>query len=44
MTVDGTALVIPSANRVHIGKYYCIASNGVPPTVSKSITLKVQCE
>jgi hypothetical protein len=42
--VDGNSLVILSATRVHIGKYYCIASNGIPPTVSKSITLKVQCK
>ena len=43
-TVDGSSLVIPSASRVHIGRYYCIASNGIPPTVSKTISLKVQCK
>ena len=37
-------MVIPSASRIHIGTYYCIASNGVPPTKSKSIELKVQCK
>ena len=44
MSVEGSSLVIPSASRVHIGTYYCIASNGVPPTKSKSIRLRVQCE
>lgn len=43
-TVDGNSLLIPSATRVHIGRYYCIASNGIPPTVSKIISLKVQCK
>ncbi len=42
VSVEGNTLSIPSASRVHIGTYYCIASNGVPPTKSKSIALKVQ--
>ena len=44
VSVEGSSLLIPSASRVHIGTYYCIASNGVPPTKSKSIRLRVQCE
>ncbi len=44
VSVEGNSLVIPSASRVHIGTYYCIASNGVPPTKSKTIRLRVQCE
>ncbi len=44
VSVEGNSLAIPSATRVHIGTYYCIASNGVPPTKSKSIRLRVQCE
>jgi neurotrimin len=43
-SVDGNSLVIPSASRVHIGEYLCIASNGVPPSISKRIVLRVQCE
>lgn len=27
-----------------MGAYLCIASNGIPPTVSKRIMLIVQCE
>ncbi len=42
--MEGNSLVIPNAGRVHIGYYYCIASNGVPPTKSKSIRLRVQCK
>ncbi|XP_059082231.1 lachesin-like isoform X1 [Tigriopus californicus] len=42
VSVEGNSLVIPNAARAHIGKYYCIASNGVPPTVTKTIGLKVQ--
>jgi hypothetical protein len=30
-------------NRLHMGAYLCIASNGVPPTVSKRIMLIVHC-
>ena len=44
VSVEGNSLLIPSASRVHIGTYYCIASNGVPPTKSKTIKLEVQCE
>eukprot|EP00095_Tigriopus_kingsejongensis_P007581 maker-scaffold506_size152672-snap-gene-0.21 protein:Tk07581 transcript:maker-scaffold506_size152672-snap-gene-0.21-mRNA-1 annotation:"neurotrimin isoform x4" len=42
LSVEGNSLVIPSATRAHIGKYYCIASNGVPPTITKNMELKVQ--
>ena len=43
-SVEGSSLVISSASRVHIGVYYCIASNGVTPIKSKSIALQVQCK
>ena len=33
-----------SVGRGHIGSYMCIASNGVPPSVSKRVDLKVQCK
>ncbi|XP_075149588.1 dpr-interacting protein eta [Haematobia irritans] len=39
--VEGTNLVLPSVKRHHMGAYLCIASNGVPPSVSKRITLIV---
>ncbi|XP_017064311.1 limbic system-associated membrane protein isoform X1 [Drosophila eugracilis] len=41
MSVEGTDLVIPNIRRHHMGAYLCIASNGVPPSVSKRITLVV---
>ncbi|KAI9553599.1 hypothetical protein GHT06_021520 [Daphnia sinensis] len=39
---DGEVLVLPRVSRHHIGAYLCIASNGVPPSVSKRIVLNVQ--
>ncbi|KAA0189469.1 hypothetical protein HAZT_HAZT007934 [Hyalella azteca] len=41
---DSEVLHIPKVSRLHMGAYLCIASNDVPPSVSKRITLKVQCE
>ncbi|EDW88908.2 limbic system-associated membrane protein isoform X1 [Drosophila yakuba] len=41
MSIEGTDLVIPNVRRHHMGAYLCIASNGVPPSVSKRITLVV---
>jgi len=43
-SVEGNWLRIANAGRAHIGTYYCIASNGVPPTKSKTIRLRVQCK
>ena len=43
-TVSGSSLVFDSVGRGHIGTYLCIASNGVPPSVSKRVQLKVQCK
>ena len=43
-SVDGNLLEIPRVSRIHIGAYFCIASNNIPPSVSKRIELKVQCE
>lgn len=42
--MNGTVLNITRVNRLHMGAYLCIASNGVPPTVSKRIMLIIQCE
>ncbi|XP_069950451.1 neuronal growth regulator 1 isoform X2 [Cherax quadricarinatus] len=39
---DSEVLHIPTVSRLHMGAYLCIASNDVPPSVSKRITLKVQ--
>uniref|UniRef100_A0ABD2WIX5 Ig-like domain-containing protein n=1 Tax=Trichogramma kaykai TaxID=54128 RepID=A0ABD2WIX5_9HYME len=39
--VEGPMLNITRVNRLHMGPYLCIASNGVPPTVSKRIMLIV---
>ena len=43
-SVDGEHLAIGRASRIHIGAYFCIASNNIPPSVSKRIDLKVQCK
>ncbi|XP_022226033.1 limbic system-associated membrane protein isoform X1 [Drosophila obscura] len=40
-SIEGTDLIIPNVKRQHMGAYLCIASNGVPPSVSKRITLIV---
>ncbi|XP_055388080.1 limbic system-associated membrane protein [Condylostylus longicornis] len=40
-SVEGPYLVIPRVKRQHMGAYLCIASNGVPPSVSKRIILIV---
>ncbi|XP_064109534.1 lachesin-like [Macrobrachium nipponense] len=39
---DGPTLVLKEVSRTQMGHYLCIASNGVPPSVSKRITLHVQ--
>ncbi|XP_066595963.1 opioid-binding protein/cell adhesion molecule homolog [Prorops nasuta] len=41
MSVKGPQLSIVKVNRLHMGTYLCIASNGVPPIVSKRISLIV---
>ncbi|XP_063368927.1 lachesin-like isoform X2 [Cydia amplana] len=40
--VDGETLTIGKVSRLHMGAYLCIASNGVPPSISKRIMLMVQ--
>ncbi|XP_026330298.1 lachesin-like isoform X2 [Hyposmocoma kahamanoa] len=40
--VDGETLTINKVSRLHMGAYLCIASNGVPPSISKRISLMVQ--
>ncbi|KAF2881108.1 hypothetical protein ILUMI_25056, partial [Ignelater luminosus] len=40
-STDGPILIIDRVNRKDMGPYLCIASNGVPPSVSKRIMLIV---
>ncbi|XP_073992562.1 lachesin-like isoform X2 [Rhodnius prolixus] len=40
--VDGEILSIKKVSRLHMGAYLCIASNGVPPSISKRVFLRVQ--
>lgn len=42
--VDGEVLHIVKISRLHMGAYLCIASNGVPPSVSTRVSLRVQCK
>ncbi|XP_076749315.1 lachesin isoform X3 [Xylocopa sonorina] len=41
VVVQGSVLEITRVTRAHMGPYLCIASNGVPPAVSKRIVLIV---
>ena len=40
---DGEVLHLARVSRLHMGAYLCIASNGIPPSVSKRFMLNVQC-
>ena len=40
----GTELSLPHVSRHDSGVYFCLASNGVPPTVSKKVRLYVDCK
>lgn len=41
---DGDVLEITKISRLDMGAYLCIASNTVPPSVSKRIKVSVDCE
>lgn len=41
---DGDTLEISKISRLDMGSYLCIASNGVPPSVSKRIKVSVDCK
>lgn len=41
---NGSSLTISKAGRLDMGAYLCIASNGIPPTVSKRVMLIVHCK
>lgn len=40
--IDGEVFHILKVSRLHMGAYLCIASNGIPPSISKRIEMKVQ--
>lgn len=42
--VDGEMLLITKVSRLHMAAYLCVASNGVPPSISKRVQLRVQCK
>lgn len=42
--VDGETLTITKVSRLHMAAYLCVASNGVPPSISKRVLLRVQCK
>lgn len=44
LSVEGEMLTLSKVTRSEMGAYMCIASNGVPPTVSKRMKLQVHCE
>lgn len=41
---NGSIFSIARVDRLNMGAYLCIASNGIPPTVSKRIMLIVHCK
>uniref|UniRef100_A0A182UFK3 Ig-like domain-containing protein n=1 Tax=Anopheles melas TaxID=34690 RepID=A0A182UFK3_9DIPT len=44
MVYDGEVLHLTKVSRNEMGAYLCIATNGVPPSVSKRIILDVECK
>lgn len=43
-SVNGSVFTISRVDRLNMGAYLCIASNGIPPSVSKRVMLIVHCE
>lgn len=43
-TYEGDILVLNNIQRTDMGPYLCIASNGIPPSVSKRFVVKVHCK
>lgn len=41
---EGEVLNISKISRLDMGAYLCIASNGIPPSVSKRIKVSVDCK
>jgi len=44
LVYDGDVLPLSKVSRNEMGAYLCIATNGVPPSVSKRIILDVECK
>lgn len=44
LQVKGEKLSITAIRREQMGAYFCVASNGVPPSISKRIMVIVQCK
>ena len=42
--MEGPILNLHKVSRLDMGAYMCIATNGVPPIISKRIHLNVDCE
>ena len=42
--VEGNVLLLHRIKRSQMGKYLCIATNGFPPAVSRTVNLKVNCK
>ena len=43
-SVDGEVLTLTKVTRSEMGAYLCIAANGVPPSISKRMSLHVHCK
>lgn len=44
LSVEGETLSLTKVTRSEMGTYLCIASNGVPPSVSKRMKLQIHCK
>lgn len=44
LSAEGETLTLSKVTRGEMGVYLCIASNGVPPSVSKRMMLHVHCK
>lgn len=42
--VEGRMLRLYRVSRLDMGVYMCIAKNGIPPAVSKTIRLGIDCK
>jgi hypothetical protein len=42
--IDGQRLILNGVQRTDMGGYLCIASNGIPPSVSKRYDVHINCK
>lgn len=42
--IEGEKLALSGVQRSDMGGYLCIASNGIPPSVSKRYDIQVNCK